>query len=145
MTAVVAVALASVLAAIALLHVYWGLGGLWPAADEQALVRTVVGDPRLKRMPAPWLCWLVAGAILVTAAWPLLLTGFLGGFVPRWLVVCIGFAMMAVFLLRGLAGFVSPWRARHPLEPFATLDRRYYSPLCLVIAAGFAVVLLKGN
>ncbi|TCR64877.1 DUF3995 domain-containing protein [Bosea sp. BK604] len=145
MTAAVAAALASVLAAIALLHAYWGLGGLWPAADEQALVRTVIGDPRRKRMPPPRLCWLVAGALLLTAAWPLLLARLSGDLLPHWLVAGIGLAMMAVFLLRGLAGFLPAWRVRHTLEPFSTFDRRYYSPLCLVIAAGFAFVLLKGN
>jgi len=144
MTAVVAIVLALVLAAIASLHVYWGRGGLWPAANEDELIATVIGNAQARRMPSPGLCLLVALAIAVTASWPLLLVFIPGTSAFRPLLPLIGLVIMAVFLLRGLAGYLPAWRRLHPREPFASYDRRYYSPLCLLIAAGYAVLLLQG-
>ncbi|KRE17194.1 hypothetical protein ASE66_30290 [Bosea sp. Root483D1] len=140
----VAVALALLLSAIAGLHAYWGRGGLWPAASEPELIATVIGNAGAKRMPSPGLCLLVALAIAVTAIWPLLLTQVPGTASLRPLLRLGGFAIMAVFLLRGIAGFLPAWRRLHPREPFASYDRRYYSPLCLLIAAGYAALLLQG-
>ncbi len=144
MSAAIAIALASLLGVIAGLHAYWGRGGLWPAASEDELIATVIGNARAKRMPSPGLCLLVALAIAVTAVWPLLLVQISGTAAFRPLILLGGFAIMAVFLLRGLAGFLPAWRRLHPREPFASYDRRYYSPLCLLIAAGYAVLLLQG-
>jgi hypothetical protein len=144
MISAIAIALVLVLTVIAGLHAYWGRGGLWPAATEDALIATVIGNARAKRMPSPGLCLLVALAIAVTAAWPLLLMLSPGTAALRGLLLLGGIAIMAVFLLRGVAGFLPAWRRLHPREPFASYDRRYYSPLCLLIAAGYAVLLLQG-
>ncbi|MCV9938627.1 DUF3995 domain-containing protein [Boseaceae bacterium BT-24-1] len=144
MTFAIAVMLVLLLAAIAALHAYWGRGGLWPAASEDELIATVIGNAQARRMPSPGLCLLVALAIAVTAIWPLLLIGTSGTAALRPLLQLGGFAIMAVFLLRGIAGFLPAWRRLHPREPFASYDRRYYSPLCLLIAAGYAVLLLQG-
>jgi len=140
-----AAALALLLLPIAALHFYWGRGGLWPAANEAELIGTVIGNARARRMPPPWLCTLVAAAIAVTAIWPLLLVSVAGSHRLRPFLMLGGLAIMAAFLLRGLAGFLPAWRRLHPLEPFASYDRRYYSPLCLLIAAGYAALLLQGN
>lgn len=144
MTAAIAIALALLLAAIAGLHAYWGRGGLWPAASEDELIATVIGNAQARQMPSAGLCLLVALAIAVTAIWPLLLAHMSGIAALRPLLLLGGFAIMAVFLLRGIAGFLPAWRRLHPREPFASYDRRYYSPLCLLIAAGYAVLLLQG-
>jgi hypothetical protein len=144
MTAVIAFALALLLSAIAGLHAYWGRGGLWPASSEDELVATVIGNARARRMPSPGLSLLVALAIAVTAIWPLLLEQMPGVAATRPFILLGGLAIMAVFLLRGVAGFLPAWRRLHPREPFASYDRRYYSPLCLLIAAGYAVLLLQG-
>lgn len=144
MISAVAIGLALLLAAIAGLHAYWGRGGLWPAASEDELIATVIGNASARRMPSPGLCLLVALAIAVTAIWPLLLAQGSSAGALRPLILLGGFAIMAVFLLRGVAGFLPAWRRLHPREPFASYDRRYYSPLCLLIAAGYAVLLLQG-
>jgi hypothetical protein len=141
----VAIVLALLLAAIAGLHAYWGRGGLWPAASEDELIATVIGNAGARRMPSPGLCLLVALAIAVTAIWPLLLTQGSSAGALRPLILFGGFTIMAVFLLRGIAGFLPAWRRLHPREPFASYDRRYYSPLCLLIATGYAVLLLQGT
>ena len=51
-------------------------------------------------------------------------------------------AIAAVFIGRGILGYTAGWRARFPTEPFATLDRKNYSPLCLWIGAGFLILVL---
>ena len=141
MSAAIAVALALLLGAIAGLHAYWRRGGLWPAARVEELVATVIGNGRARRMPSPGLSLLVALAIALTALWPLLLACATGS--ATLLRLC-GLAIMAVFLLRGVAGFLPAWRRLHPREPFASYDRCYYSPLCLLVAAGYAALLLRG-
>jgi hypothetical protein len=56
-------------------------------------------------------------------------------------LVQVGFWIAgAVFALRGLAGYIRPVFAYADGTPFASLNRRFYSPLCLLIAAGFAVI-----
>jgi hypothetical protein len=52
----------------------------------------------------------------------------------------IGAVLAIVFLGRGLAGYTPGWRARHSGEPFATLDRKTYSPLCLWVGVGFVLL-----
>lgn len=141
----IATALTLLLAAIAGLHAYWGRGGLWPAASEDELIATVIGNASARRMPSPGLCLAVALAIAVAAIWPLLLAQGPSAGTPRLLIFLAGFAITAVFLLRGIAGFLPAWRRLHPREPFASNDRRYYSPLCLLIAAGYAILLLQGS
>ena len=54
-----------------------------------------------------------------------------------------GLAVALVFLGRGVAGFTPAWRRHTPEQPFATLDVRYYSPLCLAIGIGFAALTIK--
>jgi hypothetical protein len=48
--------------------------------------------------------------------------------------------MPHVFVGRGLAGYVPRWRALFCDEPFATRDKRFYSPLCIVLGLGHAVL-----
>ncbi len=128
--------LSLVLAAIAALHTYWGLGGVWPEKTASDLAHAVVGDGRT-RMPRPIACFLVALILAVVAAWPwLILTR------PKDQVVFGGgLAITAVFFARGLAGYSLHWRVRHGVEPFATRDKWLYSPICLALAAAFAALI----
>lgn len=115
--------------ALAGLHGYWILGGRWGSA---ASVPTRAGSTAPLFRPGPVATLLVAlvlmgGAVLTSSA----LTGWL----PRDWVRYGNGALAAVFLLRAVGefryvGFTK--RVRH--TPFARLDTRYYSPLCLGIA-----------
>ena len=129
-----------VLAVIAGTHVYWAFGGLWPAATETELVRTVIGNPVRAHMPPAWMTIVVALLLAMIAAWPLVLSRYaeaLGG--P--LAAIAGSAILSViFLARGVAGYLPAWRRLHPAEPFARLDRTRYAPLCLAIGACFLFV-----
>jgi len=131
-----------VLVALAALHAWWGVGGRWPGHDERSLVELVIGRTRSMRMPGPVRCMLVAFALFAAAGLVALQAkaiavdfGTAGN-----LFVQAGFWMAgAVFALRGLAGFIPPVFAYAEGTPFASLNRRFYSPLCLLVATGFAV------
>jgi hypothetical protein len=134
--------LAIVLGLIALLHASWALGGLWPGKSEADLIAKAIGDGR-RHMPGRAITWFVACLIGIAAIWPLLLSARPARLLPSWLVTTAGLAMAVIFLARGAAGYVPAWRRLHSAEPFARLDRSYYSPLCLVIGAGFAYLILS--
>jgi hypothetical protein len=131
---------ATLLAAIAVLHVAWGLGAVWPRHDEADLVALVVGTSR-DRMPTPSQCFVAAGAIMASAV----VIGCLAGVVRLplvpWATLLLGVGVSAVFAGRGVAGYLPVWRTLFPRQPFATLDRWIYSPLCLVIALTCAELL----
>jgi hypothetical protein len=130
--------LSAALVAIAALHAYWGRGGLWPEKSEAELARAVVGDGRT-RMPSPRSCFAVAILLLIVALWPWLLLRH----PVSQAVLAVGVVIAAVFLVRGLAGYSPRWRRRFSAEPFATRDMRLYSPLCMVLATGFMVLLSR--
>jgi len=142
MMAGIAFAIFVVLTSIAAIHVAWGVGVRWPRRNEIDLVSTVVGYER-NRMPPPNQCYLAALAIYIPGAIALMLGGLIDVAVPASLVLLAGAGAALVFAGRGIAGYLPAWRARFPREPFASLDRRYYSPLCLILAAGFALLLFN--
>jgi hypothetical protein len=133
-----AVILTLVLTAIAALHAYWGLGGVWPGRDAADCARRTGGFRGARTMPGPAACFAVAVALAIAALIPIFLAGRFG-----MLATLAGLAVALVFLGRGVAGFTPAWRRLTPEEPFATLDVRYYSPLCLIIGAGFAVLTIR--
>jgi hypothetical protein len=141
---VVAFVLSTILWALAALHFYWGAGGIWPAKDEQSLARKVVGAPGIKIMPPPLACVSVAALLASLGILPLLLVGVLPAFLPQGMIHFAGLGATLVFMARGYAAWRPEFRKFFPEEPFATLDRRYYAPLCLVIGIGFAFLMIAG-
>ncbi|MDP1729752.1 MAG: DUF3995 domain-containing protein [Devosia sp.] len=127
------------LLAVAIAHFVWSVGGTWPIRDEALLARTVVGLPGITRMPPRIMSFGVALATLAAGVAALALADDSGG--GAWLTI-IGALLAMVFLGRGAIGFTAAWRARFPEEPFATLDRKNYSPLCLAIGAGFLILVV---
>ena len=94
------------------------------------------------RMPSLVRCILVASALFAAAG----LVAVQGKVIavnigmPVEALVQVGFwTAGAVFGLRGLAGYIPAIFAYADGTPFASLNRRFYSPLCLLIAAGFIV------
>ncbi|WP_158665192.1 DUF3995 domain-containing protein [Ensifer adhaerens] len=141
MLTVIAILIFLVLAGIAGLHGYWAMGGLWPCHDEASLVRTVVGTKHRSAMPPAWLTLVVAGLILAAALLPLFVTPPLAGALPPNLVHFGLAALAAIFVARGLSAFTAAFHRRHGTEPFVTLDRHIYGPLCLLIGAGYLLLL----
>jgi hypothetical protein len=126
------------LLAIALAHLVWSLGGSWPIRDKELLTRTVIGRPGVTRVPR-LAALFVAIAVLGAGVVALSLADDTAGGLPLTL---LGAAIGAIFIARGFVGYTPQWRAHFPVEPFATLDRRQYSPLCLILGAGFLLLVL---
>jgi hypothetical protein len=131
-----AATLCLVLAGIATLHAYWGVGGRWPAKDENSLADMVIGKTPGGRMPPPAACFAVAGAILIGVGL-IVLVSFSELQAPLKLPILLAYGVFtAVFLLRGAAGYVPAIWRRSAGTTFVRLNTRYYSPLCLLLGAG---------
>ena len=140
-----AVILTLILLPIAALHIAWGFGYWWPIRDEAALTRAVLGNRGATEMPSALACALVALALITAVWWIWFALPVMG--LGLWRV---GLGLMAaIFVARGAISYVpasyAPAFVKEPPEqPFDRLNRRYYSPLCLLVGAGFAIILLKG-
>lgn len=139
----VAMLVALLLGAIALVHVYWGFGGVWPGTDEKSCARAIAGFKGIDRMPPASASFAVAMALTVTLFIALDLAGQLALPLPSWLVRISGFAAAMVFLARGIAGYTPAWRKLTPEMPFAHNDTRYFSPLCMVIGTALIVLVMQ--
>jgi hypothetical protein len=124
---------------VAIAHFAWAFGNTWPIRNEQLLVQTVVGTPEATRMPNRLLIFVMAVLVLVAGIIALSLADKTSGGLPLTLV---GVVLALIFFGRGVLGYTPSWRARHPVEPFASLDRKNYSPLCLWVGAGFLILVL---
>jgi len=131
-----AIALASVLAFLSGLHIYWALGGRW---GWGAAIPQVDGRPAFT--PSRFATLLVALGLAAAAVLPLVRTGALPFVVPAWLSQWSAVFLALIFLIRAvgdfrLVGFFKRVRG----TPFAIWDTRLFSPLSLLLAAGFARV-----
>jgi hypothetical protein len=137
---VIIIPLSALLGAAAALHFYWAAGGLRPARTPRQLIDTVIGDPRLTRMPPAWLTALVGLALTAAAVLPVI------AFPPLWMPLKLSFfdilhamevmaAVGFIFIARGIMGYLPFWRRRHSAQPFARYDVWLYSPLCLLLGA----------
>lgn len=127
------------LLAAGLAHLGWSVGLNWPIRDPQLLAKTVVGTPGIVRMPPKPLTFLVSLAILATGVLALSLADHSSG--GLWLDL-LGIAAGIALLARGGAGYTQGWRQRFPTEPFASYDRKLYTPLILAIGLGFIVLVV---
>jgi hypothetical protein len=127
------------LLAIAIAYSLWSLGRTWPLRDKQMLARAVTGRPDAPDSPPRWS--FVAGAVFFWAAGIVALSladPVAGGI---WLNL-LGVLLGGLFLVRGIVGYTGGWRSIFSAEPFATLDRKNYSPLALFLGAGFLLLVL---
>jgi hypothetical protein len=124
---------------IAFAHLLWALGTNWPISSETLLAQTVVGRTGITRMPNRLLTLCVAIVLFAVSVIAMGLAGHDDGGAIR---TVLGALCAIVFLGRGAIGYTPGWRARFGAEPFATLDRKNYSPLSLWIGAGFLILAL---
>jgi hypothetical protein len=128
---------------MAALHIAWGFGAHWPAPDERALVSLVVGRTGTTRMPTRLACLRAAVAIFLAGFAAIAAVDLVQVPVSPALVTAAGVFVAAVFALRGIAAYLPVWRRAFAQEPFATLDRDWYGPFCLLLALAFALLVLK--
>lgn len=139
----IAVAMFFVLAAIAVIHVMWAFGSRWPARSERELVAEVIGRTGQRHMPSPLQCVLAAVAIFFAGVAALIVSNFLIVPLPASAITSLGLALALIFGLRGVAAYHPAWREQFSQQPFAQMDRTKYGPLCLLLAAGFAALVIR--
>jgi hypothetical protein len=139
----IATAMFFLLTVIAVLHVSWAFGSHWPARSERELVALAVGRTGQTRMPGRLACVAAALAIFGAGVAALIVSGFLLVPLPGYVIILLGVLIFLVFAGRGVAAYLPAWRARFSQEPFATMDRTKYGPLCLLFAAGFAALVVR--
>ena len=136
MFAVLAATLIAIFSFLASIHVYWAFGGRFARV---AAIPELRGTPSF--VPGRMATLLVACALFACAA----LVGVAAGFIEvpirtnviRW--GCFGLALL--LFLRAIGDFrlVGFFKTVHGSR-FAWLDSALYSPLCLSLAAGVAIV-----
>ena len=132
-----AITLASVFLVLALLHVHWALGG---RSGWRGAIPEVGGQPAF--VPGAGVTLVVATLLAACAALLVIASGIVAAPVSqRWIAIALG-ALALVLTARAvgdfhLVGFTKRVRGTR----FARLDDRVYSPLCLLLAAGVAIVL----
>ena len=136
-----AIFVSSMLMAIAAVHVYWAFGGAWPASERAELPQTVVGTQG-SHMPKKAVTLAVAFMIFLAALVPLIWTRVLPVLLPQALQVLALWGLVAIFLGRGLVTYTPLADHYSTVEPFRTLDRKYYSPLCLLLGLSLMGVAL---
>lgn len=138
MASLVGYVLAAILAIVSTFHLMWAARIHFPFANEQALARAVVGLRGITRMPPSGASAFV-GILLLAAAVAAVCLGPFSERVPESKVFLapIGLLLAGVFLLRGIAGVLPAFERAAPEQPFLTLNRRLYSPLCALIGLGF--------
>lgn len=143
--AILALNIATVLLIIGIFHGLWGLRIWLPVRDEQHLARSVVGARDIVSMPPPLHCFFVALVLFGGALGVLALADVLTiPFVPMALVQGGMSVFSAVFLVRGFVGFTPFWARITPELPFRSLDRRVYSPLCILLGIGIVIFIVQG-
>jgi hypothetical protein len=121
---------AGALGALAVLHLWWATGSAWPLADQATLADTVAGRATL---PSPAACLGVAAALSTASA---LVAGRPRPGSPLQRGGAMGVvAVLSVRGALGLAGRTDLVAPGSSSPRFRRLDRRYYAPLCLAIAA----------
>jgi Protein of unknown function (DUF3995) len=116
---------------IGALHALWGRGSTFPFSERDQLNDAVIGRDAT---PSPAACYAIAG--LLTAA-----GGLVAGLPsPRSRIRRLGVCTVAAALgTRGALGFAGKTELVSPgsvSDKFREMDKRYYSPLCLVLAVG---------
>ena len=134
----IAVLVFILLLAVAIAHAVWAFGGSWPIRNKAMLAQTVIGAPGVTAVPR-LAAFGIAIAVTVAGIVALALADHTSG---RYWLDAIGIALVLVFHSRGAIGYTRWWQQKTPLEPFRTLDRRNYSPLCLGLGAGFLILVV---
>jgi hypothetical protein len=134
----VAALLAILLLTVGVANLLWSFGIMWPIRDPELLARSVSGAVPA-RMPPRHVS--LGFGILALAGCVVALSVADPASGGPGLTLLASLAGL-LLLSRGVVGYMPWWQARTPGEPFRTLDRRNYSPLCLALGVGFLVLVV---
>ncbi len=131
---------AALLLAISGLHVIWSQS-TWPFESNAEFMQSLIGTSDVSRMPSAAEALVVAVG-LMAAAWIVLASVDVVGWpFSRRLLYWCGYAVTAIFLVRGIAGLLLPLTNLTVSEPFARLNLAVYSPVTILLGASIFVSL----
>jgi hypothetical protein len=135
----VALAMATILAALSILHVFWGVRG---GSTSSGFVPEADGEPLFR--PRPVDCFAVAAALALAAFLVLSVRGIVASPLPFLWTRVGATGVGAAFLLRSIGEFRYVGFFKRVRDTrFGRLDTLVFSPLCLLLGvAGLAVALL---
>ena len=131
-----------ILTVTALIHVAWAFGVIWPGKDKQSLVNTVIGHPKLTQMPGTALTLAVAFSIFAAAVCAPWAAGLVNLPLPGWMQISSAWVLTFILFARGLSTYLLKGPLSGSVEPFRTLDRRYFAPIILLLSAGYLTIAL---
>ena len=138
---IIGLLLSLVFTALAVIHIYWGLGG------KSGIDASIPTNERNEKLMSPKMpeCFLVAFGLLFFALVISVKSTLIYIRLPGWLMDYGTWIIAAIFLLRALGdfryvGFFKKVRSSR----FGKSDSRYYSPLCLMISILSMVLAIYG-
>lgn len=143
MAAIVGDFLAILLAGAGLFYLVWAAGVTFPFANEQSLARSLIGRRGITQVPSRAAFLYIAVLFFAAAAAAFLMGGYSEA-VPQSkpFLAPIGLLLALVFLGRGIAGVLPAFERAAPEQPYLSLNRRLYSPLCFLAGLGFLFLTL---
>ncbi|MGV3665543.1 MAG: DUF3995 domain-containing protein [Leptospira bouyouniensis] len=126
-----------ILFSLALVHIYWGFGGLWPGNTKQELIDKVFGKGN--QFPSPFSCFFVALGLFLFSMLPILWMFRFSLSLDQQIIIGIQYLMIFVaiiFFMRGILGYL-PFITKHWKPIFVYLTKRIYNPLCLFLGTLF--------
>ncbi len=116
---------------LALIHLYWVIGGTFgfaeslPTKEDEASVL----NPKKGEIAA------VAIGLILFGLFYLLKSGLTNFDLPNWIMINLGWIISAIFLIRAIGDFkyVGFFKKIRNTK-FGRLDTKYFSPLCLGIS-----------
>jgi len=135
--------LALLLAATGVLYLLWAAGLTFPFSNEQALARSLIGRRGITQIPSR-LSFVYISLLFFAAAIAAFLLGGFSEAVPRSkpFLLPVGLLLTLVFFGRGIAGVLPAFERAAPEQPYLSLNRRLYSPLCALAGAAFLFLTL---
>ncbi len=114
------------------LHIYWGMGGRRGLAA--AVPRKANGAKRIN--PSSFDCFVVAFLLLGAGIFVLIRSRLLSIQLPSWILHAGSRVLLVIFTARAIGEFrYVGFFKKVKSSRFARLDTKYYSPLCVLIAA----------
>lgn len=122
---------------LSLIHIYWGLGGLWPGKNKQELIDLVFGKGN--QFPSAFSCFFVAVFLILFSILPIVWIYRVPFLIHPQMTNGIRYIMYfvaIVFTLRGVIGYL-PFVTKHWKPIFVYYTKRIYNPLCLFLGLVF--------
>ena len=122
---------------IAIIHLYWLKGGLWPGDSYQDLIDKVLGTG--DKLPNSFMFIFVIAIFILMAIFPILIyfeINFIGFEKEILLVFSI------IFLIRSLYMFI-PAIEDKATKVFLELNKKIYAPLCFVLSISYFVLFIS--